>query len=107
MCSADQVCIQASAHDTFEAVPAYLLGRLLFSGLQVSFSLRAQQGQDGSISRLFHCTSIGPNQLLPDLPKHLRCRVGIPVSSQEALGMDAVVRASAWQNNVLMLEMAE
>ena len=77
------VCSRASARHLFEALPAYLFGRLLLAGLQVSFSLRPQQGQDGSISRLFHCPSIGPNQLLPDLPKQLRCWVGIPVSAQK------------------------
>ena len=82
MNSADYMRSHASAHDAFEVLPAYLLGRLLLAGLHVSFSLRPQQGQDGSISCLFHRPSIGPNQLLPDLPKHLHCWVGIPVENK-------------------------
>lgn len=73
------------------AVPAYLLGRLLLACLQVSFSLGAQQRQDGGIGGLLHCTAVCPYQLLPDLPEHLGSGVRVPAHTPTA-----VCTAVAW-----------
>ena len=62
----------------------HLFGRLLGASLLVSLSLGAEQAEDGLISGLLHCTSICPDQILPDLSKQLHCREGVPAIQQES-----------------------